>query len=368
MPIYMDVHNVPGVEAGDVAAAHQKDMQIQHDFHCNCITYWIDIKRNTVFCLIDAPDMDAVQEMHRSSHGLVPHKIIEVQKDIVNSFLGRIYDPEDAVVDENGLKVFTDSAFRFLLVTDVLDSVLLQHQLGKEQAEALLNRQSALIRKRISLNDGREVEHPGNGFIISFSSSVQALTCALEIQKGISDEDKEKSGFKIGLSAGEPVKESDTIFGDVIRSARNLFTVSDHKKIVLTAQVQKLLPEDVFFNHKKQLLVLLPSDEHFIDTIFAKLEQNWQEPDFGIEEFCKVMSMSNSQLYRKSMALWGLAPNLLLKEFRLHKARELLRSHQSNISQTTFDAGFNSPSYFTKCFKKRFGILPAAYLTALHSV
>jgi AraC-like DNA-binding protein len=366
MPIYMDVHDIPGVAAGDVAAAHRQDMLIQHDFHCNCITYWIDIKRDTVFCLVEAPDMNSVEDMHRSSHGLVPHKIIEVQKEIVQSFLGRIYDPEDAVI-ENGLKVFADSAFRFLLVTDVLDSVLLQYKIGAEQTAVILNRQNTLIRKKIALYEGREVEHPGAGFIVSFSSSVQGLSCALEIIKGISDTEKEISGFKIGLSAGEPVRQSDTIFGDAIKSARNLFSITDHKKIVLTAQVHKLLPDDVFTINKNHIIVLLPPDEQFLETLFGKLEENWQEPDFGIEEFCKMMSMSNSQLYRKCTALWGQAPNLLLKEFRLHKARELLKSQQLNISQTTFDAGFNSPSYFTKCFKKRFGILPAAYLTALQS-
>jgi AraC-like DNA-binding protein len=77
------------------------------------------------------------------------------------------------------------------------------------------------------------------------------------------------------------------------------------------------------------------------------------------------MAMSKSQLYRKTIALLGLSPNVLLKEFRLDKARELLKKHHLNISQTTFDSGFTSPSYFTKCFKKKFGLLPEAYLHLL---
>ena len=96
MPIYMDIHNVPGVKAKNVAEAHQKDLIHQDEFGCKSMTYWIDEERENVFCLIDAPNKAAVKEMHKQAHGLIPHKIIEVDSSLVSSFLGRIYDPEDA--------------------------------------------------------------------------------------------------------------------------------------------------------------------------------------------------------------------------------------------------------------------------------
>ena len=88
----MDLHILPGVKARDVAEAHLKDMLIQEDHACICMTYWIDEKRGNVFCLIDAPDKDAVIAMHNKAHGLVPNRIIEVNNTIVESFLGRISD------------------------------------------------------------------------------------------------------------------------------------------------------------------------------------------------------------------------------------------------------------------------------------
>jgi AraC-like DNA-binding protein len=57
-----------------------------------------------------------------------------------------------------------------------------------------------------------------------------------------------------------------------------------------------------------------------------------------------------------------MSPNNLLREYRLLQSLNLLRSEDRNISQTTFDTGFSSPSYFTKCFQKRFGLQPLAYL------
>jgi AraC-like DNA-binding protein len=95
------------------------------------------------------------------------------------------------------------------------------------------------------------------------------------------------------------------------------------------------------------------------------LEENWQDPEFDIDNYCQATAMSKSQLYRKTIALTGFSPNILLKEFRLEKAKDLLKKQGNNISQITFDSGFTSPSYFTKCFKKKYGLLPMAYLDLL---
>lgn len=76
------------------------------------------------------------------------------------------------------------------------------------------------------------------------------------------------------------------------------------------------------------------------------------------------MSMSKSKLYRKSTSLTGFSPNSLLREYRLLKSLDLLKTDR-NISQTMFDCGFSSPSYFTKCFQKRFGMQPLNFLKQL---
>src|ERR1700709_2602539 len=117
MPIYMDVHIVPGVKAEGVAEAHHKDLAHQAENGCKCMTYWIDEQRESIFCLIEAPDKKAVEEMHSKAHGLIPNKVIEVDSSLVESFLGRIYDPSEAAITNDGLKVFSDPSFRILLVT-----------------------------------------------------------------------------------------------------------------------------------------------------------------------------------------------------------------------------------------------------------
>ena len=132
--------------------------------------------------------------------------------------------------------------------------------------------------------------------------------------------------------------------------------------MIITSAVKDLIARDYFQKELNNFFTLSPQDEILLDSICNQLEQNWQEADFTVTEFCKAMAMSNSQLYRKTMSLWNLSPNVLLKEYRLNKAKELLKKQRFNIAQTTFDSGFSSPSYFTKCFKKKFNLLPAAYL------
>lgn len=366
MPIYMDVHIVPGVKAKDVAEAHRKDLLHQQEYGCNCMTYWIDEERETIFCLIDAANKDAVREMHNKAHGLIPNKIIEVSSSVVASFLGRIYDPEEIKTTDNGLKVFSDPSFRILLLTKMNDPVLLQHQLGFEKTNELIHRHNETIRKNLLMHGGSEVEDGGEGFIISFTSAAKAVSCALAIQKDMSLFDTTILGFKIAINGGEPIEKSNQLFGDTIQFANYLCAIANGSQIAVASSVKELVSKDHFDKKKNNFLFLSPQDEFLLQLLFNKLEEKWQDPEFDIPEYCQAMAMSQSQLYRKSTALTGMSCNILLKEFRLEKAKELMKKQHYTISQITFDSGFTSPSYFTKCFKKKYGLLPMAYIDLLH--
>jgi AraC-like DNA-binding protein len=360
MPIYMDVHDVSGAEAIDLAEAHRKDMTLQDKYHCKCMTYWFDEVKGNAFCLIEAPDKKSMTGMHQESHGLVPNKIIEVNNDVVEAFLGRTGDPEDAEITDTGLKVFSETAFRIILVTELKEPLLLQHDLGPRKSAELIDRINDLVRKELSVHSGREVEHKGAGFIASFTSAVKAVSCALAIQKNISSADKKISVFKIGIAAGDPIAKSDKVFGDTIQLANHLCsTIHNSNQVLISTAVKDLIPGDLLRKERAAIKSLEPQDETFLESLFNILDKNWQDSDFTVTEFCKAVSMSKSQLYRKTIAIWDLSPIQMLKEFRLNKAVELLKRQRVNVSETSFDSGFSSPSYFTKCFKKKFGLLPA---------
>ncbi len=366
MPIFMDIHLVPGVKAKDVAEAHRKDLLLQGEHGCKCMTYWIDEVRENIFCLVEAPNKQAVEQMHSKAHGLMPNKIIEVSSKLVESFLGRIYDPGDAEITNDGLKVFKDPSFRVLMLTKTSDPYLLAHQLGSERAGELLSLVSSVIRNNIIQFNGREAEHRGTGFIVSFSSAANAVSCALEIQQEISADIKNTLCFKIAINAGEPVENSSQLFGDAIQFAVNMFTVTKPAQIAIASVVCDIVSKDLFKVDSNNIFAFSPQDEKLLLMLFACLEKNWQHAEFDIANYCQSMAMSKSQLYRKTISLTGLSPNILLKDYRLEKARELMKQQHYNIAQITFDSGFTSASYFTKCFKKKYGLLPMAYLDMMH--
>jgi Protein of unknown function (DUF4242) len=79
MPLYMDVHHLEGaIDAGEVAKAHQADVAIQADHGVNYRQYWVDEANGKIFCLVEAPDPEAANTVHREAHGLVADEIHEV--------------------------------------------------------------------------------------------------------------------------------------------------------------------------------------------------------------------------------------------------------------------------------------------------
>ena len=80
MPLYMDEHDIPGVKASDVVGAHEADVRVQGKYGVDYKHYWVDEAAGKVFCLVDAPDKESANKVHEEAHGLVAHKLYEVQQ------------------------------------------------------------------------------------------------------------------------------------------------------------------------------------------------------------------------------------------------------------------------------------------------
>ena len=78
MPTYMDVHDIPGVKAGDVVGAHEADVKVQGKYGVNYMRYWYDETTGKVYCLAEAPDAEACMNVHREAHGLLADEIVQV--------------------------------------------------------------------------------------------------------------------------------------------------------------------------------------------------------------------------------------------------------------------------------------------------
>jgi hypothetical protein len=78
MPTFMDMHDLPGVKAADVAGAHEADLRVQDQYGVNYKHYWVDEANGKVFCLVDAPDAETAARVHREAHGLEAQALFPV--------------------------------------------------------------------------------------------------------------------------------------------------------------------------------------------------------------------------------------------------------------------------------------------------
>ena len=99
-------------------------------------------------------------------------------------------------------------------------------------------------------------------------------------------------------------------------------------------------------------------DRDFMQVIIAYIQQNIHDSQLSVEALAEEVSLSRSQLYRKVKALVGLNVNELIRRMRLEHAKKLLQQGVANINEVSDLVGFSSPSYFTKCYKEYFGVLP----------
>lgn len=103
-------------------------------------------------------------------------------------------------------------------------------------------------------------------------------------------------------------------------------------------------------------------DVDFISKLNEHIEQHLSDVGFSVESMSDLFSMSRSNLQRKLNGVCGMSPNDYLRTYRLKKAAELLAGRQYRISEVCYLVGFSSPSYFSKCFMKQFGVLPKDFL------
>jgi len=360
----MDRHDVPGITAMDVAEAHRQDIKIQHRYGCRALTYWFDEKRGTAFCLIEAPQKDAVEKMHDDAHGLIPKNIIEVDGHLVEAFLGRLEDPKSA--DESDFFKLIDPAFRIIMVIELKDAVVLRSQIGNKAFE-LLQSYKRLVQQTLERYGGKEVEYSSGTFVTSFASVSKAVKCAIEMQKRFQELNWQTMGvhsqIAVGLDAGEPVTDRADFFGEAIQLAKRLCYIAAGGQVVLSATVKDYYQKENLGISLPQEVVrpLSPGEEGFLNQLMDVIEDVWNEEGFSVSDFGKRIGLSKSQLYRNMVSLTGHSPSRFIREYRLNQAVRFIQEQRNNIARIAFETGFGNPAYFSKCFRRRFGVLPSEF-------
>lgn len=242
----MDIHHLPeGTAPEDIAKAHAKDMETQKKYGVEYTKYWLNEKAGKVFCLCHAPNVEAAECVHREAHGLVAEKIIEIEPEVAEGFLGGVEtNSSGAVVFPGGMADTRDPGIRTILFTDVVNSTILTQSLGDEAALAILGVHDTIVREALAALGGREVKHTGDGIMASFISAAGAVRCAIQIQQELERHARAHPGralkVRVGAAAGEPVEQHHDLFGATVQLASRLCAHAQPEQILVSTAIAEL--------------------------------------------------------------------------------------------------------------------------------
>lgn len=138
----------------------------------------------------------------------------------------------------------------------------------------------------------------------------------------------------------------------------NMKVLKSHLKQLITSR--QILFEK-YFNDNTNVFVsdnITSMDKEFINTVLTYINENITDEKLNVENLARELLLSRSKLYRKIKALTGDTANEFIRKVRLEKAKKLIENSEYSISEISYKVGFSSPSYFTKCFRDYFEVLP----------
>ena len=165
----------------------------------------------------------------------------------------------------------------------------------------------------------------------------------------------------MGLSAGVPVTDKVNIFEDTIKMSKYLCEITQGR-ITVTSEVKDLFESENFNSTIDQSISVLDlNTEKFLKSLMDYFEKEWNNPALTVEKLSVGLGLSKSQANRKLRSLTAKSPNQFVQEIRLQKSLAAIKLNHKTISEIAYDSGFTSPTYFSRAFKKRFGISPKEF-------
>jgi len=366
----MDFHKGLSVTVEDVKNAHMADERVQDKYGVKYHQFWVNEAAGHIFCLMEGPDKESCEAVHREAHGNIACSVVEVEPGFFRLLMG-----EGHRVDQGHVQYadgMIDLGYRNILVVTIQVLTTLTTSTDYQYLRTP-HEERKLALEKIKSFLGREIKWSSDDSLIGvFNSSTNAVRCALEVQRELllrqrNTQDKESDHyFRIGLSAGQPVTENDEFFGVALKLAKRLCNIARVNEVLISALVNELCDVKEISRRRGEEKVLIKSvsttEETFINSLFRITDTNLADENFSIETLSRDIGISRPQLYRKITTLTGRSPNDLIRDLRMERAMSLLKRREGNISEIALEVGYNNPSYFAKCFTKKFGCTPSKFI------
>lgn len=327
-------------------------------------------------------DIDVKIEEGRFISGKIKHaKLIEMDGDDHLFWAGNSHEILDAM--RNFILSIPINGVPQVKLTSFL-SLKLQGQITA--SDALLKSIQGLMRKY----KGESLHSDLDTWIISFDGPTKAIHCGLSLLD-LGKHEKIKIALLAHILEG-PINIPQTIPGKLQYCFDEMLKQSVFGQLLATGTVRNLLAGtglkftstpytlkskspvvyDLFkvtdpasFNHEtpgqSEPLQLL--GDSFLEDVIRCIDANLDNEQFSLEMLSRELAVSERKLQRKLKVISNKSPSQLISSVRLHRAKELLTTQKFAVSEIAFQTGFSNPSYFSKCFKKEFGITPSSLIS-----
>lgn len=345
MPLFIDLHIDSTLTLDIIQKYHVADKAIQAKYGVRYLQILLNQPQGYLFCLVEGPDKESCARVHQEAHGHIACNILEITESDFSALLAnKQVDKLDFTLNNDGT---FDTGTRTLLYINLLGT--------SQNCRAA----KEVIKQELKQNDGRTGESFENQLTIVFDSATAAIDTAIRIRERMSAGEIPIE-LRMAVNLGPPLKEQGSFFEDVRKSVEHFAFLSGNRQITVSSKVMQLYNGN-WKRDKKTIKIVEAVDEKFLATLMEAVEKLWNKSDLTMNEFAHEVGVSKSQLARKLKTLTELSPNDFIKEYKLRKAVWLMEGRLLNMTEISMEVGFSNPSYFTKCFRKRFGKVPTEY-------
>ncbi|HET9430846.1 MAG TPA: nickel-binding protein [Chitinophagaceae bacterium] len=365
MPLFMDLHKVDHSAVEEVKDEPLSREAVQNKYGVKYHQVWVNQESGTVFCLMEGPDKATCEAANFEAYGNISCTITEVENGFNKnwSFEKKSPSPTPDTAPSpafNYSNILVASFHNPAICGSAHNSTLMIPKWVKN-----------IVSGKIMENGGTEIDwESDDNSIALFQDPKQALACAFHIREVVmaSDSFRKEIIVRIGLCAVQPITGNTNFVQDGIRLARCLGCIAEENQVVISSLVNKQCKDPGQMTGWEFTRSLNPGEEKFLTDLVRVTEDRLSDSQFTLNKLCREICVSRPQLYRKISALTGHSPHHFIKDFRMGKALELLKRRSCNIAEISFELGFSTPSYFTKCFSERFGCTPSEFSKALSCI
>ena len=147
---------------------------------------------------------------------------------------------------------------------------------------------------------------------------------------------------------------------ELLLRIRKLLELRKNLQQLYIKQAGLVVPQadEVQTTSPEPIAAIQKTEDDFVKKVTQVIEAHFTDEQFTVEQLCKQVYMSHSQLHRKLEALTGCSPNKFIRMIRLNRATTLLQDPSLTISSIALECGYNDPGYFARVFKQEYGITP----------